>query len=108
MRSALESFGYELIVCMGGQACIQHMQNEERKPDLILLDLMMPGMNGFDVLQVQRNSYPLESLALPIIMVSAKNQVSSVVKGFELGCNDWIHKPFDRADLAARVHMQLR
>merc|ERR1719191_2078697 len=69
---------------------------------------MMPGINGLEVLQMQRRTYPLEEMMLPIIMVSAKNQISSVVRGFELGCNDWIHKPFDRQDLAARVRLQLK
>jgi signal transduction histidine kinase/DNA-binding response OmpR family regulator len=109
MRSMLEPLGYKLIFCMDGQQCLKHMQsNQDEVPHLVLLDLMMPGMSGFDVLQVLRKHFDI--LKLPIIMVSAKNQIESVVRGFEIGCNDWVHKPFDRQDLTARVrlHLQIR
>ncbi|CAE8599173.1 unnamed protein product, partial [Polarella glacialis] len=58
------------------------------------------------VLQAQRKKYSPEQL--PILMVSAKNNTQSVVKGFEMGCNDWIHKPFDRQELNARVKVHMR
>jgi len=108
MRSVLEPVGFKIVVCMNGFECLEYMDNTDRTimPDLILLDLMMPGINGFDVLQAQRKIYTQEQM--PIIIVSAKNQVSSVVKGLELGCNDWIHKPFDRQELIARVKTQLK
>jgi len=104
MRSVLEPCGYTLVVCMNGNECLERLDSDPL-PDLVLLDLMMPGITGFDVLQAQRKKTPPERL--PIIMVSAKNQTSSVVKGLELGCNDWIHKPFDRQELIARVRYQL-
>lgn len=107
MRSVLEPHGFRIVVCMSGAECLQHIEQEkDNLPDLVLLDLMMPGLNGFDVLTVVRKQFTCE--AMPILMVSAKNQVASVVKGLELGCNDWIHKPFDRTELVARVKMQLR
>jgi len=92
---------------MSGSECLQYMETVcTMMPDLILLDLMMPGIDGFDVVTVLRKKYTNETL--PIIMVSAKNQASSVVKGLELGCNDWIHKPFDRTELIARVKTHLK
>lgn len=107
MRSVLEPNGFRTVVCMSGAECLQYIEQEKTNlPDLVLLDLMMPGLNGFDVLQAVRKKFSLEHM--PILMVSAKNQVASVVKGLELGCNDWIHKPFDRTELVARVKMQLR
>merc|ERR1719343_1967569 len=92
---------------MNGMECCQYMDQESSSaPSLILLDLMMPGMSGFDVLQAQRKKYRI--VDMPVIMVSAKNQAASVVKGIELGCNDWIHKPFDRQELIARVRLQIQ
>eukprot|EP00927_Polykrikos_kofoidii_P007356 TRINITY_DN13006_c1_g2_i2.p1 TRINITY_DN13006_c1_g2~~TRINITY_DN13006_c1_g2_i2.p1 ORF type:complete len:1839 (-),score=398.44 TRINITY_DN13006_c1_g2_i2:35-4861(-) len=105
MCSVLEPLGFKVVVCMSGMECCQYMQEDNEIPNLILLDLMMPGMNGFEVLQAQRKNFKIEEL--PIVMVSAKNQASSVVKGIELGCNDWIHKPFDRQELIARVRMHI-
>mmetsp|Transcript_88014 Transcript_88014/g.153854 ORF Transcript_88014/g.153854 Transcript_88014/m.153854 type:complete len:116 (-) Transcript_88014:214-561(-) len=75
-------------------------------PDIILLDLRMPGINGFDVLKAQRQKYG-EGI-MPIVMVSADVRVNSVVQGFELGANDWVQKPFENAELVARVHAHLR
>eukprot|EP00929_Paragymnodinium_shiwhaense_P090624 TRINITY_DN5079_c0_g1_i1.p1 TRINITY_DN5079_c0_g1~~TRINITY_DN5079_c0_g1_i1.p1 ORF type:complete len:1362 (+),score=409.08 TRINITY_DN5079_c0_g1_i1:67-4152(+) len=107
MRHVLEPAGFKVVVCMNGFECVEYMQQEKsEQPNLILLDLMMPGMDGFDVLQLMRKTYGVEEL--PIIMVSAKNQVPSVIRGFELGCNDWIHKPFDRQELLARVRMHIQ
>lgn len=106
MRSVLEPLGFKIIVCMSGHECLQYMkQPNSCSPCLILLDLMMPGIDGFSVLREVRKMFSLEQL--PVLMVSAKNQASSVVKGLELGCNDWIHKPFDRQELIARVKTQL-
>lgn len=106
MRSSLEPCGYKVVVCMSGAECLQYMEQQGADlPELVLLDLMMPGLNGFDVLQATRKKYGMEHI--PIIMVSAKNQTSSVVKGFDFGCNDWIHKPFQREELLARVRHQI-
>ena len=76
---------------------------EEFKPDLILLDLMLPGMDGYQVCREIRSSSNL-----PIIMMSAKGEVFDKVLGLELGADDYIIKPFDTKELIARVKAVLR
>eukprot|EP00931_Biecheleriopsis_adriatica_P100645 TRINITY_DN75916_c0_g1_i1.p1 TRINITY_DN75916_c0_g1~~TRINITY_DN75916_c0_g1_i1.p1 ORF type:complete len:1299 (-),score=273.72 TRINITY_DN75916_c0_g1_i1:56-3952(-) len=107
MRSILEPAGYKTVPCMSGTECLEYLEVEKNpRPLMILLDLMMPVISGFEVLESVRNNDT--HCDIPIIMVSAKNQASSVVKGFELGCADWIHKPFCRQELLARIKTQLR
>jgi len=103
----LERCGFKVIMCMSGFEALQWMEQEPTSvPDIILLDLRMPGINGFDVLKAQRQKYG-EGI-MPIVMVSADVRVNSVVQGFELGANDWVQKPFENAELVARVHAHLR
>jgi len=108
MRSILEPSGFQVIACMSGSECLQYFDEDNPRPRLLLLDLMMPGLSGFDVLQALRDKFQFGEL--PVVMVSAKNQSSSVVKGYDLGCADWIHKPFCRQELIARVksHLKIR
>ncbi len=77
------------------------------KPDLVLLDLMMPKVTGYEVCQVLRKTFPVT--VLPIILLTAKNQVSDLVKGFNLGANDYLVKPFSKDELIVRIktHLQL-
>ena len=75
-------------------------------PDLILLDVMMPGLNGFDTLRKIRESHPLEKL--PVILLTAKNTPEDIQKGFQVGANDYVVKPFQKTELMARVNMHLQ
>ncbi|MCL4166763.1 UNVERIFIED_CONTAM: hypothetical protein GTU68_027790, partial [Idotea baltica] len=73
--------------------------------DLVLLDVMMPKMSGYEVCEKIRESYlPNE---LPVIMITAKNQVSDLVTGLDLGANDYITKPFSRQEFIARLKTHL-
>ncbi len=76
---------------------------EKEGPDLIILDIMLPGMDGFDVLQKIR-----EFSAVPVIMLTAKDQEIDVVKGLRLGADDYVRKPFSVHELLARVEAVLR
>jgi DNA-binding response OmpR family regulator len=78
-------------------------KHEEFHPDLILLDIMLPGMDGYDVCREIRKQY-----ATPIIMLSAKGEVFDKVLGLELGADDYIIKPFDTKEMVARVKAVLR
>mmetsp|Transcript_27799 Transcript_27799/g.50226 ORF Transcript_27799/g.50226 Transcript_27799/m.50226 type:complete len:1278 (+) Transcript_27799:42-3875(+) len=107
MKSILEPVGFKIIPCMSGSECLEYLDGPNtEKPHLMLLDLMMPGLSGFDVLTALAKKYAHGEL--PIIMVSAKNQSSSVVEGYELGCADWVHKPFCRQELIVRVKSHLK
>lgn len=78
-------------------------KHEEFRPNLILLDIMLPGMDGYDVCREIRKQY-----ATPIIMLSAKGEVFDKVLGLELGADDYIIKPFDTKEVVARVKAVLR
>jgi len=79
---------------------------DEETPDLILLDIMMPHMTGYEVCQRLRRTY--NAAQLPVIMLTARSRVSDVVQGFQAGANDYVAKPFPRDVLLARVRTQLQ
>ncbi|MGD1703544.1 response regulator transcription factor [Dapis sp. BLCC M229] len=75
--------------------------------DLILLDVMMPNMSGYQVCAKLREKYPAQSL--PVLMLTAKNQIADLVMGFQFGANDYLTKPFAKDELLTRIrtHIQL-
>jgi signal transduction histidine kinase/class 3 adenylate cyclase/ActR/RegA family two-component response regulator len=78
---------------------------EESNPDLVLLDIMMPKMSGYEVCQRIREDHP--ATELPVILLTAKNQVTDLVDGFQSGANDYITKPFSKNELLARINTHL-
>lgn len=74
--------------------------------DLVLLDVMMPGMTGYEVCRILRHRY--NTAELPVIMLTARNRVADLTEGLNSGANDYLGKPFGREELLARVHAQLR
>ena len=101
LRSNLERDGYEVISASDGVAAIELA--ERQKPDLILLDWMMPKMDGFEVCKRLR-----PKTKTPIIMVTAKGEEIDKVLGLEMGADDYITKPFSPREVLARVRAQLR
>ncbi len=96
--------GYEVLLAEDG---IEALRLVKEKPvDLVLLDVMMPGLDGFDVLEALRKIHP--SNRLRILMVTAKDQSEDIVKAFKLGADDYITKPLDMPVMVARVRVQLR
>ncbi len=75
------------------------------KPDLVILDVMMPKMSGFDVCRKIREKHPASDV--PVILLTAKNQTQDVTEGFNAGANDYVTKPFSKDELLARIHTQL-
>ncbi len=98
----LESF--QTSVFSDGLQALKHLQ--EDKPDLVLLDIMLPGMGGLDICRRLREQY--KSQDLPIIMISAKGAEADIVRGLEMGADDYISKPFSTKILVARVKAGLR
>lgn len=96
----LELEGFETITSNNGFEAIRAAQLQ--KPDLILLDIMMPGMTGFEACK------SLQNLNIPIILLTAKNSIQDKLKGLELGADDYITKPFDSRELIARIKTVLR
>src|SRR5690625_525942 len=97
----LENREYSVIPAENGRKALQLTESE--KPDLILLDIEMPGLDGFEVCQKIR-----EILDIPIIFISSRRDVLDKIKCFELGGDDYITKPFDFAELEARIRANLR
>lgn len=97
----LEKEGNETLIAYDGKQAIETM--DEEKPDLVLLDVMMPVMDGFEALKIIREKY-----SVPIIMLTAKQEEEDKVKGLELGADDYIVKPFSMRELIARVNANLR
>lgn len=97
----LRAEGYEPSFCSDGAAALAAFRSSE--PDLVLLDLMLPGMDGIDVCTHLR----AES-GVPIIMLTAKGDATDVVRGLESGADDYIVKPFNPKELIARIRTRLR
>lgn len=95
---------YELIIAINGLEAIELI--EEQKPDLILLDIMMPEMDGYEVLKKLKENSDLNHI--PIILLSAITDSDSKTKGFSLGAVDYVTKPFEIVEVKARVKTQLR
>ena len=102
LRINLEAEGYEVLTAADGEDGLA--QARDAQPDLIILDVMLPKMNGFEVLQTLRG----ERRAMPIIMLSARTGEMDKVTGLELGAEDYVAKPFSLAELLARVRAALR
>ena len=105
----LEGNNYQVIQAMDGMEALQYLDsstaNGDGLPDLILLDVMMPGLSGYEVCVKIREKYPA---SLPVIMISAKCSREDIVKGLECKCNDYVTKPFDKEELLARIEMHVK
>jgi signal transduction histidine kinase len=94
---------YKVIFATNGQEALDRLQTNP--VDLILLDIMMPEMDGFEVIKHLKSNPATKDI--PVIFLTAKNEVDSIVLGFELGAVDYINKPFNAAELLARIHNHL-
>lgn len=97
--SILEPDGYQLALAENGHEAIE--QARDIQPDVILLDVMMPGMDGFEVCQSIRREYRLAEV--PILFITALDDRQSLLNGLEAGADDFITKPFNRHELRARL-----
>lgn len=99
----LQHEGYEVNHVSNGKAAIESIS--EKLPDLVILDIMLPEIDGYHVLQIIREDYSNE---LPVIMLTAKREVKDKVKGLRTGADDYLTKPFHIEELIARIETQLR
>jgi two-component system, OmpR family, alkaline phosphatase synthesis response regulator PhoP len=104
LRGYLEQSGYQVLTAFDGETAL-HMLRRER-PDLVVLDLMLPHRDGWDITRVVRADKVLA--ATPIIMLTARVEDSDKIVGLELGADDYITKPFSPRELVARVRAVLR
>ncbi len=99
LGSVLQDEKYNVAFATSGSQALDFLKEE--LPDLILLDIMMPGMNGFEVCEIIKNNAVYKEI--PIIFLTAKGETDDIVKGFELGAADYITKPFSSRELLART-----
>ncbi len=104
LQDKLEREGFEIIKAYDGEMGIQ--KAIEEKPDLILLDLIMPGMSGFDVCRTL--SAREETKLIPIILLTALTDVDNLKSGLQAGAFDYVRKPFNKTELVARINSALR
>lgn len=96
--------GYNVLTALDGRQALEILNNQ--KIDTVLLDIMMPRIDGFELLGIIRRKYSLADL--PVIMITALGESSSIVKALQLGANDYITKPIDMPVMLARLSTQLR
>ena len=102
LRDTCEYEGYEVLIASDGEAGIQ--QTLQNRPDIILLDVMLPKLSGLDVCRHLRK----QGIKTPIIMLTARGQEMDKVIGLEVGADDYVTKPFGVKELVARVRAHLR
>jgi adenylate cyclase len=104
LRKLLRHQGYDVVEAKDGQGALDAVA--EFAPDLVCLDVMMPGLDGIQVCQVLRRMH--EHAGLPILLLTALNRPEDKARGLESGANDFLSKPFDESELAARLRSLLR
>ncbi len=103
LKKRLRSEGYDTSEAYDGEECLTKVQ--EDCPDLIILDVMMPRMNGFEACQRLKENE--NTRYIPVLMLTAKAEVESKVKGLDIGADDYLSKPFDYKELSARIRSLL-
>ncbi len=105
MKSQLASMNYNVIPVLNGEDALKKI--EQKPPDLVLLDVLMPGMNGYEVCRRIREKY--SSVELPVILITVKNQISDMMEGLTSGANDFLTKPYQQEEFLTRIntHIQL-
>lgn len=104
LQDRLQREGFKILTAYDGLSCISIAENE--KPDLILLDVMMPGLSGFDVCERLLKNPATNSI--PVILVTALTDVEDIKRGLQAGAFDYVKKPYNRAELIARINSALR
>ena len=104
LEQELDDQGYATCAATGGEEALEVLASE--KPDLVLLDWMMPGLDGIEVLQRMRSTPDWQRV--PVIMLTARTSTDDMVRGLDAGADDYVTKPIDEAELFARIRAMLR
>ncbi len=104
MKAYLEQAGYEVLLAFDGETALHMLRRDE--PDLVLLDLMLPDRGGLDITRFVRSDPSIAHI--PIIMLTARVDVTDRIVGLEVGADDYIIKPYDPREVVARVRARLR
>ncbi len=103
LEDLLNENGYRVDASSDGKSALEFIENES--PDLILLDVMMPGLDGYEICEKLKSN--IETKHIPVIFLTAKNDVEDVVRGFKVGGVDYVSKPFNSEELIARVNTHI-
>src|SRR3989339_477384 len=106
LKDVLPMYGYEVLIATDGLQALKILNNKENFYDLVVLDIMMPNMDGWETLKAIRNNQDLQDM--PIIMLTAQDSEQKQVSGLKFGADDYIVKPFTLPNLLARVEALLR
>ncbi|MBR1943267.1 response regulator transcription factor [bacterium] len=106
LADALPMYGYEVVVATDGIQALKMLSKYSDEINLVLLDVMMPNMNGWDTLKTIRTSEKTKTL--PVIMITAVSEEQKIVSGLKIGADDYIVKPFVLPNLLARIEAVLR
>ena len=106
LADALPLYGYEVEVATDGIQGIKKLTSDKNDFDMVLLDIMMPNMDGWETLKAIRNNKKLENM--PVIMITALNEEQKEISGLRFGADDYIVKPFILPNLLARIEALLR
>ncbi len=101
LKCCLEPQGYDVILAPDGNAALALMG--KCQPDLVVLDIVMPGLNGFEVLDLIRQRF-----SIPVIMLTGRCEVTTLRDALYLGADDYVRKPFSTQELLARIRAKLR
>jgi len=101
LNHTLELEGYDVVTTANGSSAVALL--EKRKPDLVILDLMLPQLDGFEVLRLIR-----QRSSVPVIMLTARSEVNTLRDALALGADDYVSKPFRMKELLARIRAKLR
>ncbi len=104
IKMVLEKAGFDVVTADTGEQALQKV-NGEKIPDLVLLDILMPGIDGLQVLRVMKSTAQTKSI--PVVLLTALAQENVVIQGVKLGAKDYIRKPFHPKELVSRVRKVL-
>ncbi|MFH0769275.1 MAG: response regulator transcription factor [Chloroflexota bacterium] len=104
VKRIMQDAGYDVITAANGEEALSILsQQKESSPDLVILDIMMPGISGLEVLDIIRKRFDI-----PVIILTAKREVTTARDALVLGADDYVRKPFRPGELLARVKAKLR
>lgn len=106
LRFMLERQGYQVVHLADGRAASEHFAADQVRPDLVLLDVMLPYVDGFELVRLARERS--DWAGVPILMLTAKNTERDTVRALDAGANDFVIKPFQPNELLARVRRFLK
>lgn len=106
IENLLQRKGHYISTLADGRSASAFVNDSSEIPDLVLLDLMLPFVDGYEILSLIRENPKWDKI--PVIMLTSKGQEKNVVRAFELGADDYILKPFSREEVAIRIKRQIK